>query len=53
MAGLGSWARFIIGILLALEVVKQWIFGNPLSKFGNTMAVLFLSMTVLYFVTKI
>lgn len=52
MARLGSWIRFAVGILLAGEVVRQWIFGNSVSMIGNILATVFLGLVVMYLVFR-
>lgn len=52
MASLGSWIRFIVGIVLAIEVMRVWVFGGAVSMLGNILAVVFLALTVVYFVVR-
>ena len=53
MPGLGSWARFVVGILLAGEVIRDWIFGNSVSVYAIGLAALMLGLVVAYFVFRI
>ena len=52
MPSLGSWIRFIIGIVLAVEVIRAWALGSAVSMLGNILAVVFLGMAVVYFVIR-
>lgn len=52
MPSLGSWVRFIVGIVLAVEVIRAWVFGGSISTLGNLLAVAFLGLTVLYFAVR-
>ena len=52
MPSLGSWIRFIIGIVLAVEIIRVWIFGGVISMLGNILAVVFLALVVVYFVVR-
>lgn len=52
MAGLGSWVRFIVGMILAGEVLRNWISGGMLSIYAGGLAVLLLGLSVLYFVFR-
>lgn len=49
MVRIGSWIRFIVGILLAGEVIRQVIIGISTSIFAVILAVLFLGLSLLYF----
>lgn len=52
MPSLGSWIRFIVGILLSAEVVRQWLFGTSFSMFANIMAIVFLVLSAIYFIAR-
>lgn len=52
MPSLGSWIRFVVGILLSAEVIRQLILGNSMSMAANALAAIFLGLTVLYFVFR-
>jgi hypothetical protein len=52
MPSLGSWVRFIVGIILAVEVIRAWVFGGPISMLGNLLAVAFLGLAVVYFAVR-
>jgi len=52
MPSLGSWVRFIVGIVLAVEVIRAWVFGGTISMLGNILAVVFLGLAALYFVVR-
>ena len=52
MVRIGSWARFIVGILLSVEVIRQIIMGDSASIFAVILAVIFLVLAVVYFVFR-
>lgn len=52
MARLGSWIRWVVGVLLAAEVIRNLVFGNSFSVYANVFAVVFLALSVLYFVVR-
>ena len=52
MPSLGSWVRFIVGIILSAEVIRQWIFGTSFSMLANILAVVFLILSALYVVFR-
>lgn len=52
MPSLGSWIRFIVGIVLAVEVVRAWVFDGAVSMLGNILAVVFLALAIVYFVVR-
>ena len=52
MARIGSWVRFVVGILLAGEVIRQIVIGSPISIIAVILAVLFLGLSVSYFVLR-
>ena len=52
MPSLGSWIRFIIGIVLAVEIIRAWVFGGVISMLGNILAVVFIALNVLYFFVR-
>jgi len=47
----GSIIRLSIGVLLAAEVVRDWMMlGGHLSNYAGGLAVLYVAMTAVYFV---
>lgn len=47
----GSVIRLSIGVLLAAEVVRDWLMlGGQLSNYAAGLAVLYVAMTTMYFV---
>lgn len=49
----GSWFRYIIGILLSLDVVRVWMTGGQLGASTIGLAVIFLLLAVLYVVKRV
>ena len=49
----GSWLRYIIGILLSLDVVRLALTGGQLSITTIILAVVFLLLALLYMVKRI
>jgi hypothetical protein len=47
----GSWPRLIIGLLLALEVVRMQIMGGT-SMIALALAAIFIILTAVYFVFR-
>jgi hypothetical protein len=52
MASLGGWARLIVGLLLAAEVIREWVFNEVLSNWALGFAGLYVLLTAAYFVVK-
>ena len=50
---LTSWARFLIGIALSAEIIRQLILGNEISSLSTILAIIFLILSGLYFVEKL
>ena len=48
----GSLLRFIIGLLLAIEVVRQLVFGHELSIIATVLALAFLVLSALFFIVR-
>jgi hypothetical protein len=44
--------RFIVGIILAIDVLRAWVFGGPVSFVGNMFAGVFLILSALYLIFK-
>jgi len=51
--GLGSWARFIIGIVLSVEIIRVLLLGGEQSSLLVPLAIVYLALTVLWIVKKI
>lgn len=51
--GIGSWARFLIGIVLAAGIVSVAMFGGEQSGMLVPLSVLYLALTVLWVVKKL
>lgn len=52
MAG-GSWLRYIVGILLSLDVLRTALTNSPIGMTTIALAVVFLILAVLYVVKRI
>ena len=50
--GLGSWARFIIGIALSIGIVWTTMTGSGLDGLLFPLSVLYLALTVLWVIKK-
>jgi hypothetical protein len=53
MASIGSYARFIVGILLSLEVLRMQIFGELNSTIAFWLALLFVALSASWAAMKI
>jgi len=51
--GLGSWARFVIGIALSLEILREVFFNEKISVLVIGLSVLYLILSGFYFVEKL
>ncbi len=51
--GLGSYARFAIGLALSLEILRSWFSGQQLSILALGLAVAFLILSILFFIKRI
>ena len=49
----GSWFRYIIGILLSIDVVRVWLGGGQLQTSTIGLAVAFLLLALLYVVKRV
>ena len=49
---LGSWIRFVLGILLSLEVIREQFFGTGISIIALVLAVVLLILSAAYFLFK-
>ncbi|MFH0830215.1 MAG: hypothetical protein V1887_03580 [Candidatus Aenigmatarchaeota archaeon] len=53
MMGFGSWARFLIGIVLSVEIIRTMIFGGEQSGLLVPLAIVYLLLSALWVFTKI
>ncbi|MFH0832371.1 MAG: hypothetical protein V1900_01450 [Candidatus Aenigmatarchaeota archaeon] len=44
--GLGSYIRFAIGVLLSIEILRSWLFGNSIPMVAIYLSIIFLILTV-------
>jgi len=51
--GIMSYLRFIVGLLLSIEVVRQLILGNGISFYATILAAIFIALSVWFFVGKL
>jgi len=51
--GLGSWLRFIIGLLLSIEIIRQLLMGNELSGYATILAFLFVIFTIWFILERV
>ena len=51
--GLGSWARFLIGIVLSIGIVWSTMAGSGLDGLLFPLSVVYLALTVLWVVKKV
>jgi hypothetical protein len=51
--GVSSYLRFIVGLLLSVEIVRQLLIGNGISFYATILAVMFIALSVWFFVGKI
>lgn len=49
----GSWLRYIVGILLSLDVVRITLTGSQIQMTTIALAVIFLILALLYVVKRI
>jgi hypothetical protein len=50
--GIASYLRFIVGLLLSIEIVRQLILGKEISFYVTTLAAMFIALSVWFFVGK-
>jgi len=48
----GSLIRWIVGLLLAGEVLRDWIFGGTISIYAGGLAVLFLALSAIWIIFR-
>lgn len=51
--GLGSWARFVIGIVLSVGIIWSSVAGNGLENFLFPLSILYLALAVLWVIKKV
>jgi hypothetical protein len=49
---MGSWLRYIIGILISLDVLRTYFFGGGIQMTTVLLSVVFLALAALYLVRK-
>lgn len=47
--GFGSWIRFFLGIVLSIEILRNWFIGGSLSSFAIILSVVFLILSAAWF----
>lgn len=52
MSAIGSWARFIISLVLAFEVIRMQLSGSA-SPIALLLAIILIILSALYFVFRI
>ncbi|MDI6720954.1 MAG: hypothetical protein QMD85_01095 [Candidatus Aenigmarchaeota archaeon] len=50
--GLGSYARFVVGLILSLEILRSWFFDRQVSLFAIILAIAFIVLAAAFFVRK-
>jgi hypothetical protein len=50
--GLFSWLRFIVGIVLALEILRSAMFGGGISGLAIFLSIVFVLLALWFFVEK-
>jgi hypothetical protein len=51
--GVFSYLRFVVGLLLSIEIIRQLLFGNQISLYATILASMFIALSVWFFVGKI
>ena len=51
--GLFSWIRFIIGIILSIEIIRAAIFGAGITVLAIALSIIFIIFTIFYIAQKI
>ena len=52
MTVIGSTIRFFAGLVLSIEIVRQFIIGNELSWLATVLAILYILLAVWFFIEK-
>lgn len=52
MTVIGSTIRFFAGLVLSIEIVRQFILGNELSGLATVMAMLYVLLALWFFIEK-
>lgn len=52
MTVIGSTIRFFAGLVLSIEIVRQFILGNELSGLATVLAILYILLAVWFFIEK-
>ncbi len=48
----GSYLRFAVGLVLSVEVLREWLSGNGLSYISILLALIFIMLSVAWFVFR-
>ncbi|MBI2173562.1 MAG: hypothetical protein HYT73_05170 [Candidatus Aenigmarchaeota archaeon] len=51
--GIGSYARFALGIILSLEIIRSFLTDGRVSSLALVLSVIFIIMALLFFVKRI
>jgi len=51
--GLGSYGRFIIGLILSLEMIRSWFSDRQITTLAITLASIFIVLSVMFFVKRV
>ena len=51
--GAGSYARFVIGIVLSLEIIRSFFSDKQVSSLAIGLSVVFIILSVLFFVKRV
>jgi len=52
MVTIGSILRFIVGLVLSAEIIRQVIFGTKVSDLALVLSIAFIFLSALYFVFR-
>jgi hypothetical protein len=50
--GVGSWARFIVGLLLSVEIIREALFKEAVGQYALILSLVFVALTILFFAQK-
>ena len=51
--GIGSLARFIVGLVMSAEIIRHLILGRELSGATTVLSIIFIVLSASYFVQKL
>ena len=52
MAGIGSVLRFVVGLVLSAEIIRQVISGARVSDLALALSIAFIFLSILYFIFR-